>query len=176
MVYRGFLNRVYGILQLKYRYLVYHFLWISGIKYTWKYTWVYLDEFWVFLGILANFFQVYWYTTTPLAGPVYNKGHCFFISNRRNFDFVGNIHQECHTWLYFKISHNILSMTWSVSSPDETLRRELKKWPAAEYFWQTSRCFICVEFLILLLKQYDLEGEIKDAKMSSFLMLFPNTH
>ena len=25
-VYRGFLNRVYGILQLKYEYLVYHFL------------------------------------------------------------------------------------------------------------------------------------------------------
>ena len=25
-VYRGFLNRVYGILQLKYRYSVYHFL------------------------------------------------------------------------------------------------------------------------------------------------------
>ena len=34
-VYRGFLNRVYGILQLKYGYWVYHFLWISGIKYTW---------------------------------------------------------------------------------------------------------------------------------------------
>ena len=34
-VYRGFLNRVYGILQLKYGYSVYHFLWISGIKYTW---------------------------------------------------------------------------------------------------------------------------------------------
>ena len=27
-VYRGFLNRVYGILQLKYGYSVYHFLWI----------------------------------------------------------------------------------------------------------------------------------------------------
>ena len=25
-VYRGFLNQVYGTLQLKYRYLVYHFL------------------------------------------------------------------------------------------------------------------------------------------------------
>ena len=32
--YRGFLNRVYGILQLKYGYSVYHFLWISGIQYT----------------------------------------------------------------------------------------------------------------------------------------------
>ena len=60
-VYRGFFNRIYGILQLKYEYSVYHFLWISGIKY----TWVHLDEFWVFLGILANFFRVYWHTTTP---------------------------------------------------------------------------------------------------------------
>ena len=70
-VYGGFLSRVYGILQLKYRYSVYHFLWISGIKYTWKYTWVYLDRFWVFLGIWANFFRVYWYTTTapPPADP-----------------------------------------------------------------------------------------------------------
>ena len=34
-VYRGFLNRVYGILQLKYGYSVYHFLRISGIKYNW---------------------------------------------------------------------------------------------------------------------------------------------
>ena len=33
-VYRGFLNQVYGILQLKYGYSVYHFLWISGIQYT----------------------------------------------------------------------------------------------------------------------------------------------
>ena len=32
-VFRGVLNRVYGILQLKYGYSVYHFLWISGIKY-----------------------------------------------------------------------------------------------------------------------------------------------
>ena len=24
-----------------------------------------MDEFWVLWGILANFFRVYWYTTTP---------------------------------------------------------------------------------------------------------------
>ena len=70
-VYRGFLNRVYSILQLKYGYSVYHFLWISGIKYTWVYFWVYLDEFWVFWAILANFFRVYWHTTiySPMADP-----------------------------------------------------------------------------------------------------------
>ena len=39
--------------------------------------------------------------------------------------------------------HNISSMRCSASSPDETLRRELKiGWPA-EYFWQSSRSFIC---------------------------------
>ena len=37
---------------------------------------------------------------------------------------------------------NISNMRCSVSSPDETPRRELKKRRAAEYFWRTSRCFI----------------------------------
>ena len=37
---------------------------------------------------------------------------------------------------------NISSMRRSVSSPDETLRRELKIRRVAEYFWWTSRCFI----------------------------------
>ena len=71
-VYMGFLNRVYGILQLKYGYSVYHFLWISGIKYTYLSFWVYLDEFWVFLGILANFFPgilVYHYPPPPPCPP-----------------------------------------------------------------------------------------------------------
>ena len=31
--------------------------------------WVCWEEFWIFWGILANFFRVYWYTTTPLADP-----------------------------------------------------------------------------------------------------------
>ena len=33
-LYKGFLNRVYSILQLKYGYSVYHFLWTPGIQYT----------------------------------------------------------------------------------------------------------------------------------------------
>ena len=37
---------------------------------------------------------------------------------------------------------NLSSMRCSASSPDETLRRELKIRRAAEYFWWTSRCFI----------------------------------
>ena len=41
---------------------------------------------------------------------------------------------------------NISNMRCSVSSPDETPRRELKIRRAAEYFWRTSRC-------IFLLKQ-----------------------
>ena len=72
-----------------------------------------------------------------------------------------------------RLSCNISSMRGSVSSPDETLRRELKIRRAAEYFWWTSRCFI--EWWNALSKAWYcfsnkmiLEGEIKDAKMSSF--------
>ena len=31
---------------------------------------------------------------------------------------------------------------WMFSSPDETLRRELKKWCTVENFWRTSRSFV----------------------------------
>ena len=55
---------------------------------------------------------------------------------------------------------NISSMRRSVSSPDETLRRELKIRRAPEYFLTDVEVFLlvmkhCVEFLILLLKQND---------------------
>ena len=65
----------------------------------------------------------------------------------------------------------ISSMRSSVSSPQETLTRELKIQCAAEYFWRTLRCFIwwwnTVECLIyyLLLKQNDF-------RRSSFLSDF----
>ena len=66
-------------------------------------------------------------------------------------------------------------MRRSVSSPDETLRRELKIWRAAGYFWRTLRCFIWwwnnvsnAWYYLILLKQLILEGEIMAAKMSSF--------
>ena len=68
---------------------------------------------------------------------------------------------------------NTSSMRHSVSSTDETLRRELKIRRRGgvfltnfEVFDRVMKC--CVECLILLLKQHELEGEIKDAKMSSF--------
>ena len=41
-----------------------------------------------------------------------------------------------------RIGYNISSMRRSVSSLDETLRRELKIRHPAEYFLRTSRCFI----------------------------------
>ena len=41
-----------------------------------------------------------------------------------------------------RIGYNISSMRRSVSSLDETLRRELKILRAAGYFLRTSRCFI----------------------------------
>ena len=60
---------------------------------------------------------------------------------------------------------NISSMRRNVSSPDETLRRELKKRRAAEYFSTNVDVFRlvmkhCVEFLILLLKQNDFRRKI----------------
>ena len=55
-----------------------------------------------------------------------------------------------------RILRDISRMRCSVSSPDETPRRELKIRHAAEYFWRTSWCFIwwwnSVKCLILLLK------------------------
>ena len=70
-------------------------------------------------------------------------------------------------------STNISSMRRSVSSPDEILRRELKIQHAVEYFWRTSRCFIWWWITVsnawyYFSNELILEGEIKDAKMSSF--------
>ena len=70
-------------------------------------------------------------------------------------------------------STNISSMRRSVSSPDEILRRELKIPHAVEYFWRTSMCFIWWWITVsntwyYFSNELILEGEIKDAKMSSF--------
>ena len=64
-------------------------------------------------------------------------------------------------------------MRRSVSSPDETLRRELKNTTCSGVFLTNFEVFHlvmkqCVEYLILLLKQMILPGEVKDAEMSSF--------
>ena len=72
-VYRGFLNRLYGILQLKYGYSEYHFLWISGIKYTylfWGGIFGYFGEF--FSGILVYHYPpwptlITWYGRYPFS-------------------------------------------------------------------------------------------------------------
>ena len=60
-------------------------------------------------------------------------------------------------------------MRRSVSSPHETLRRELKIRPAAEYFWRTTRCFLWWWNIVsnawyCFSNKMILEGEIKDAK------------
>ena len=65
------------------------------------------------------------------------------------------------------------SMRFNVSSPDETPRRELKIRRAAEYFWRTLRCFIwwwntVSNAWYYFSNKMILEGEIKDAEMSSF--------
>ena len=83
---------------------------------------------------------------------------------------------------------NISSIRCSVSSPDETPRRELKIRRAGEYFWRTSRCVIWwwntashvwyITWNTVLNAWYYfsikmiLEGEIEDAKMSSFSSYF----
>ena len=63
----------------------------------------------------------------------------------------------------------VSSMRCSVSSPDETTRREYEKKirRAAEYFCHLVMKH-CVECLILLLRKIIFEGEIKDAESSSF--------
>ena len=71
---------------------------------------------------------------------------------------------------------NISSMRRSVSSPGETLRRELKIRRVAEYFWRTSRCFIwwwntVSNAWYYFSNKMTLEGEIKDAKMAVFHLI-----
>ena len=87
--------------------------------------------------------------------------------------------RDCRVHIFSdNLSRNtcISSMRRSVSSPDKTLRRELKK-PRAEYFWRTSRCFIwwwntVSNAWYYFSNKMILEGEIKDAKMSSFSSVF----
>ena len=86
-VFGGVLNRVYGILQLKYGYSVYHFLWISGIKYS-KLR-LFLGIFggiWGILGYFVDFSSgilVFHYPPWPTLAHAYMKlfifvtrGHC----------------------------------------------------------------------------------------------------
>ena len=78
-------------------------------------------------------------------------------------------------------SRNISNMRCSVSSPDETPRRELKIRRAAEYFWRTSRCFIwwwntVSNVWYFFSNKIIFEGEIKDANTKQCFIRFPNTH
>ena len=83
-------------------------------------------------------------------------------------------------WIYSW--SNISNMRRSVSSPDETPRRELKIRRAAEYFWRTSRCFIWwwntvrIPLCALFSNKIILEGEVKDANTEQFFIRIPNTH
>ena len=68
-------------------------------------------------------------------------------------------------------------MRRSVSSPDETPRRELKIRHTAEYFWRTSRCLIWWWNTLLnawycFSNTMILEWEIKDTNISSYLSDF----
>ena len=57
-------------------------------------------------------------------------------------------------------------MRRSVSSPDDTPRRELKYDTQRSIFDELQG--VCVQCLILLSNKTILEGEIKDAKISNF--------
>ena len=73
------------------------------------------------------------------------------------------------------LSCNISSKRRSVSSPDETLRRELKIRRAEEYFWRNFEVFYLVWWWNTMFNasyyystKMILKGEINEAKMSSF--------
>ena len=94
-----------------------------------------------------------------------------------------SLHVGC--WFFnfipFEVSSNISNIRCSVLSPDETPRRELKIWRAAEYFWRTSRCFIwrwntVSNVWYFFSNKIIFEGEIKDANTEQFFIRFPNTH
>ena len=64
-------------------------------------------------------------------------------------------------------------MRRSISSPDQTPRRELRIRRAGEYFWRISMCLIwwwntVSNAWYYFSNEMILGGEIKDAKMSSF--------
>ena len=78
------------------------------------------------------------------------------------------------------LSCNISSKRRSVSSPEETLRRELKIRRAAEYFWRNFEVFHlvikhCAQCFILLLNQNDFRRRNKWCKNEQFFIWFPNT-
>ena len=71
---------------------------------------------------------------------------------------------------------NISNMRRSVSSPDETPRRELKMRRVAEYFWRTSRCFIwwwntVSNAWYYFSNKMILVGKIKDVKWTVFHLI-----
>ena len=88
---------------------------------------------------------------------------------------------KCGRGLPQHLWSDISSMRRSVSSPDETPRRELTIPRAAECFWRSSMCFIWwwntrSNAWYYFSDKMILEGEIKDTKMCSFLIWFPNSH
>ena len=99
-----------------------------------------------------------------------------------DFNFIWTSQcQRAHVTLYLCFWCNISNMRCSVSSPDETPRRELKIRRAAEYFWRTSRCFIwwwntVSNVWYFFSNKIIFEGEIKDANTKQCFIRFSNTH
>ena len=122
----------------------------------------------IFLVVL----KIYFIT----IGWLVNKANDMFLNSLRKNDFEAQVEFRLkvmeRAWVTCYWC-NMSSMRRSVPSPDEERRRELKIRRAVKYFWQTSRCFIWWWNTLLNACYYFsnkriLEGEIKDAKMSSF--------
>ena len=107
--------------------------------------------------------------------------HGIYINNYWDLENIFHKWDETNTWCKKTTSSNISNMRCSVSSPDETPRRELKIRRAAEYFWRTSRCFIwwwntVSNVWYFFSNKIIFEGEIKDANTKQCFIRFPNTH
>ena len=112
--------------------------------------------------------------------PIWGK-HILCHNKRSCFPLYPDYYLKSFSFNNHYISSNISNMRCSVSSPDETPRRELKIWRAAEYFWRTSRCFIwwwntVSNVWYFFSNKIIFEGEIKDANTEQFFIRFPNTH
>ena len=109
-VFRGFLNRVYGILQLKDEYSVYHFLWISGIRYTMlplilvRYIWMNFGYFWVFW----RFFFGYTGITLP---PVFSPTSAHLCKRKLHIDSCAQLYSRLGYTNLVKIGiHNLTQL------------------------------------------------------------------
>ena len=121
----------------------------------------YITVIWLLYNSCITFIELLYNSHMAATWLLYND----------NITVVELLYNSHITVIY--LWRNISNSSCSVSSPDETPRRELKIRRAADYFWRTSRCFIwgwntVSNVWYFFSNKSIFEGEIKDAKMSSF--------